>query len=129
MRQAAGQLAHRLHLLAVLQSLLQRFARGAIKNGVHHAAPGDRAEAQLQRPAIGQPDLLRFAGIVQISRQRSQQLLIVDAAMKLPRRDAEQFGILRVPHHQLTLMVKQGKAVAHRQKGGLQLAALLFQQA
>ena len=43
--------------------------------------------------------------------------------------EPQQQRILRVPHHQLAVVIEQRKAVAHRQKGGFKLGAFLFQQA
>ncbi|MNV46152.1 hypothetical protein D3C71_1379750 [compost metagenome] len=53
----------------------------------------------------------------------------MQAAVQLVFVEPQQQGVLRVPHHQLTVVIKQRKTVAHRQKGGFQLGAFFFQQA
>ena len=111
------------------QRLFQRLARGALQHGVDDAAARHRAEAQLQRTPIRQPYLLRLARMLQIHAHAPQQLAIVQAAMQRLAGEPQQLWILRIPYHQLTLVVEQREAVAHGEKGGFKLAALLFQQA
>ena len=71
MRQTAGELADRLHFLAVQQRLFQRLALGAFQHHVDYAAIGYRAKAQFDGAAIAQAQLLwlrQFAG--QVSQYR-----------------------------------------------------------